>query len=78
VRRLEHRPGAAPPVKPQRPTTLDEIRAIEKEIARIEAEMRAAGMSEAEIRGLYVELSPLEELEAMEAEIRRIEAREEA
>jgi len=74
VNKLKARTGAKPPVKPPGTTTLDEIRAIEKEIAEIEAEMRAAGISEAEIRATHVEISPGEDLEMLEREIARLEA----
>ena len=73
IKRLE---SQNPPrlVGPPRPTTLDEIRAIEKQIAAIEAEMKAAGKSEAEIKAARVEPSLDVELEALEAEIARLEA----
>ncbi len=75
--KLEARTRARAPVKPPGPTTLDEIHAIEKEIARIESEMRAAGATEEEIRSSRVEPDDYLDLEALEAEIRRIEAGEE-
>ncbi len=75
--KLEAKSGARAPVKPSGSTTLDEIRAIEKEIANIEAEMRAAGATEEEIRASRLAPDDFLDLEAIEAEIRRIEAGEE-
>jgi hypothetical protein len=80
VDRLEARTGAREPVgPPRRPTTLDEIRAIEAEIARIENEMRAAGMSEAEIRAAKSdeEPDPDEVLRLIEQEVARLKAERE-
>ena len=79
LRKLESRTAARMPAKPPKvPTTLDEIHALEKEIAAIETEMRAAGMTEAEIRAAanVEELTLDEELEAIEAEIARLETEE--
>ncbi len=75
--RLEARTGAKMPTRPRRLTTLDEIHALEREIENIEAEMRAAGATEEEIRASRVEPNDFLDLEALDTEIRRIEAGEE-
>ena len=77
MRRLEDRAGAGTlPEAPRPPTTLDQIRSVEEDIARIEAEMRAAGTSEEEIRASYADIALETDLEAIESEIARLRARE--
>jgi hypothetical protein len=75
----ENGPSAPPAGVNPGGSLAEEIRRVEAKIRRIEAEMRAAGMTEAEIEAQKPPApSEDEELELIRQEIARIEAEQEA